>query len=93
MEKKKRRKFDKDFMDSAVRLVESGKSAAAVARDLGLQEWMVQGWVRSAKKPAGSKSNIDLLEENKRLKKELARAQEEAAILKKAAAYFAQHQQ
>ena len=40
---------------------------------------------KSSKKPV----NIDILSENKRLKKELAQAELERDILKKAAAYFA----
>ena len=87
--KKNYQKFDGDFIASAVKLVESGKSAAQVARELGLQEWRVQNWVRDSKKKAakGSGSGFDaIVEENKRLRRELARAQEEAEILKKAAA-------
>lgn len=41
----------------------------------------MQGWVRIAKKNASGKSNVDLLEENNRLK-ELAPAQAETTILK-----------
>jgi len=40
----------------------------------------------------GSKDMAALIEENRRLHKELAIVKEEKEILKKAAAYFAQHQ-
>ena len=94
MEKKKPKKFDQDFIDNTVKLVEtSGKSASEIAREMGLPEWRVRTWVRKAKEKGitgGSKE--DLLQELKRLKRENARLQEEAAILKKASAYFAQHQ-
>lgn len=93
--KKNYQKFDGDFIESAVKLVETGKSAAQVARELGLPEWRVQNWVRDSHKKAakGSPGNFDaIVEENKRLRRELARAQEEAEILKKASAYFARHQ-
>jgi len=40
----------------------------------------------------GSKDMAALIEENRRLHKELAIAKEEKEILKKAASYFAQHQ-
>ncbi len=84
----------KEFKDSAVRLVEGGKSASQVARELGLPAWQVQTWVRNArKKEAATVNGVNLLDENKKLKKELARLQEEAEILKKAAKYFAQHQE
>jgi len=95
MEEKKRQKFNQEFIDSTVRLVESsGKSAAEVAREMGLPEWRVRTWVRKAKnKVLSGNGQESLLQEVKRLKKENARLQEEAAILKKAATYFAQHQQ
>lgn len=92
--KTKRKRFNKEFRESAVQLVENGKSAAQVARELGLPEWQVQTWVRDARKnKSATVGDVNLLEELKRLKKENARLQEEAEILKKAAKYFAQHQQ
>ena len=94
MEQNKKKKFSQEFKDSAVRLVEGGKSASQVARELGLPAWQVQTWVRIArKKEAATVNGGNLLDENKKLKKELARLQEEAEILKKAAKYFAQHQE
>lgn len=94
MEKKAPKKFDQDFIDNTVKLVEtSGKSAAEVAREMGLPEWRVRTWVRKAKeKGVVGGSQEDLLQELKQLRRENARLQEEAAILKKASAYFAQHQ-
>ena len=91
-QKKKRKKFNQEFKDSAIRLVEGGKSAAQVARELGLPEYQVQNWVRDSRKKKAGGSDAALIEENKRLKKENARLQEEADILKKAAKYFAQLQ-
>lgn len=42
----KRRKFDREFRDGAVRIVrESGKSVAQVARDLGINEGTLGNWV------------------------------------------------
>ncbi len=92
-QKKKKKRFNQEFKDSAVRLVEGGKSASQVARELGLPDWQVQTWVRdSKKKKSATVGDVNLLEENKRLKRENARLQEEADILKKAAKYFAQNQ-
>jgi transposase len=93
VEQKKKGRFKPDFKDGAVQMVANGKSAAMVARELGLPEWQVQTWVRESKKKKNNPLDQSLIEENKRLKKELARLQEEAEILKKAAAYFARHQQ
>ncbi len=91
-QKNKKKRFNQQFKDSAIQLVEAGKSAAQVARELGLPEWQVQTWVRDSKKrktTGGADQNV--LEELKRLKKENARLQEEADILKKAAAFFARN--
>ncbi len=38
-QKKKYTRFNKEFRDSAVKLVEGGRSAAQVARELALPEW------------------------------------------------------
>lgn len=94
MEQKKKKRFSKEFKDSAVKLVEGGKSAAQVARELDLPAWQVQNWVRAARKKAeATVDGVNLLEENKKLKRENARLQEEAEILKKAAKFFAQLQE
>ncbi|MBK9142584.1 MAG: transposase [Candidatus Melainabacteria bacterium] len=86
-EKKKYKRYSEEFREGAVQLVESGKSAAQVARELGLSPWTVQTWVRQAnKKKRLGDGHAELIQENKRLRKELAQAQEEAEILKKAAA-------
>ena len=92
-QKEKKKRFNQEFKESAIRLVEGGKSASQVAKDLGLPAWQVQTWVRdSRKKKATTVGDVNLLDELKRLKKENARLQEEAEILKKAAKYFAQNQ-
>ncbi|MEU5306856.1 transposase [Streptomyces noursei] len=46
----KRRKYDAEFREGAVRIVlETGKPAAEVARDLGVHEGTLQTWVHRAK--------------------------------------------
>ena len=46
-EQRQRRKFDKQFKLDAVRLVtESGKTTAAVARDLGIDPTTLYAWKR-----------------------------------------------
>lgn len=91
--KRNYQKFNKEFNESAVKLVNNGKSAAQVARELGIPAHSVQNWVRSSKEKAAKANNVDdIIAENKRLKRELAKALEEAEILKKATAYFARHQ-
>lgn len=94
--KGKRKIYTTEFKDSAVQLVLTGaKSAAPVARDLGIPEWQVGTWVRAAKKNGGTVQGAGVSasdQEVQKLKKELRKLQEENEILKKAAAFFAQHQ-
>ena len=59
------------------------------AKDLGLQESQLYGWCAKAKL-LGQTSEEQRLQqsEHARLKREVARLEEENAFLKKAAAYF-----
>jgi len=97
MSKRKNRTHPDEFKKEAVRLaLESGKTKAAVARELGICVSLLYGWINqhttASEKgvstdpvQAESKKVQDLEAENKRLKAEVA-------ILKKAAAYFAKDQ-
>jgi transposase len=90
-----RKKYTREFMDSAVRMVMDGdKSAAEVARELGIPDWKVSSWVRAARRDGSASSGTasSNAEELKRLQREHKRLLEEHEILKKAAAFFAQHQ-
>jgi transposase len=90
-----RRSFTVEFKHEAVKLVrERGMTVAQAARDLGLHENVLRKWVRDAKAngaaafPGRGKQRPDDAEIS-RLKRELARAQAERDILKKAIAFFA----
>jgi transposase len=63
---------------------------AVVAKDLGLHPSQLYGW-RQKRQQEGQTSDEQrlMLAENARMKRELARLEEENAFLKKAAAYFA----
>jgi transposase len=93
---KKRPSYTKEFKLEAVRLLERGeKSAADLARELGIKrnqlyKWQEQVNVRGKEdafpghgRRSGSEAEVT------RLKREVARLEEENAVLKKAAVYFA----
>ncbi|WP_406678369.1 IS3 family transposase [Moorella sp. ACPs] len=95
-----RRKYDEEFKRNAVELCRtSGKTTSQIARDLGINSSMLSRWQREQAKygerafPGIGKQmrGTDLEEENRRLKKELAIAQEERDILKKAGGHLLQN--
>ncbi|MFN2398014.1 MAG: transposase [Gemmatimonadaceae bacterium] len=97
MGKGRRRRFTREFKLEAVRLLnESGKTAAVIASDLGingevLRRWRQQLSEASSPKDAfpgnGKLTSVD--EELRLLRRENAILREERAILKKATAFFA----
>lgn len=94
----KRRRFSEEFKQDAVRLVVSEEySFKAAATAVGVSEQALRHWhAKLAPKPAdcGEEATLEQLrEENKRLRRELRRAELEREILKKATAYFAKESQ
>ena len=76
----KRRSYDTEFREGAVRIVlETGKPAAEVARDLGVHEGTLQTWVSRARGTAEAGSGP--LNESER--EELARPRAENQRLRK----------
>jgi transposase len=89
-----RRVFTDEFRAGAVRLVlEEGKSAGAVARDLDLTESALRTWVQHARadRTKGKSGGLTTVEREElaRLRKENRQLRLERDILKKAAAFFA----
>ena len=97
----KRRVFPESFKREAVdRVVSSGLSAGAVARELGLHETVLRRWmsqfspVQATGTPwrpstqAAAPSPSDLVADNARLRRENERLRMERDILKKAALIF-----
>jgi transposase len=80
----KRRKFDKEFREGAVRIVrESNKSVAQVARDLGVNEGTLGNWVvldRQAREGTTGLSTGDIAE-LKQLRAENAELRMERDVL------------
>ncbi len=92
--KQKRQRFSKEFKAGAVRLVlDEGRSATSVARDLGAKPNSVQKWVQQARADRGKGKDGALTtaekEELSKLRKENRALRVERDILKKAAAFFA----
>ena len=91
-----KRVFDDEFKTQAVRLVlDEGKSASAVARDLGLTPSMFRIWVARARaNRTQGRTGLTTAEREElaRLRKENRELRTERDILKKAAAFFAKHQ-
>jgi transposase len=97
-----RRVFSAEFKLEALRLAEARQTAGVpltqVARELGITDHLLRTWRRQAARRAGAAPQ-DVFpgegrlpsdaEELRRLQRELARAQQEIAFLKSAAAYFA----
>ena len=84
--KRPRTKYDAAFRTEAVRRVnQDGQLAARVAQGLGMSEAVLGKWVRAARLQAARPAGSDALEqENKQLRAQLARAEMERDILKKA---------
>lgn len=88
------KQYTEEFRRSSAKMaVELDQPIAATARDLGIQDGTLYGWVakyypdRQQSSHSGDKP--DSSEELKRLRKEVAQLRMERDILKKAAAYFA----
>ncbi len=71
----KRKKYDREFRDGAVRIVEEmNKPIARVTRDLGVDEGTLGNWVNRAREAAEGTRGLckDDREELKRLRDEVA---------------------
>jgi transposase len=90
--------YSKEFKEEAVRLVEtSGKSITQIARELGISDSTIHNWRKELAEHGkeafpGKGHQTTLEEENRRLKKELERVQQERDILKKVVSIFSQDQ-
>ena len=91
-----RRKYTREFKESAVRLVQQqGYTVAEAARSLGIDGGNIRGWLVKFGGDVGvpvAGSDGALRTENQRLRKENAQLLMEREILKKAATFFAKEQ-
>ena len=95
---KKIRTYSAAFKAEAVKkIADNNGNISATAKQLGIAMQTLSNWQNKADKGQliGTKEYdpelMAILEDNKRLKRDLKVAQEERDILKKATAYFAKH--
>ena len=97
---RKTRIYTNEFKNEAVKLALDTGSVCGAAKDLGIPSATLHNWVSRTQlnpldlKPDKSSSeqqiNVKtLLDKNRELQKRISRLEEEKAILKKAATYFA----
>ena len=88
--KKSGRRYDREFKENAVALVQSGRTATEVARDLGVSTWSLNRWVAAARngtaptEPATLSSETPQQRELRRLRQENDYLRRQRDILKKA---------
>jgi transposase len=96
-----KRRYTSEFKQGAIELTIKLSSIKEAAMELGIPKQTLYQWMCDFKgkgkinnlNPEDTKSTFSLVEENRRLQKELRILREEKEILKKAATYFAQNQQ
>ena len=94
---KERKQFTKEFKEGAVRLVtEQGRTIGDAAQSLGISPWSMSRWVKAARAEGsdafrGQGQRTPQEQELFELRQKVRQLEEERAILKKAAAYFARH--
>jgi transposase len=96
---KEQKRYSNELKSEAVKMcIEQGLPQEEVGRRLGIPKGTIGNWVAGAK--AGrvligpeELSVTQIMEENRKLKKELAEARMEQEFLRKAAAYFAKASQ
>ena len=102
MARKKTQAYTEEFRREAVKRAEKeGNTTASVARDLGVSPQQIYNWRRQfnrlSDKQFNTLSGVDYSkkesEEIRKLRREKAALEKEVDFLKKAAAYFANHQE
>ncbi len=102
MARKKTQAYTEEFRREAVKRADKeGSTAASVARELGISYQQIYNWRRQfnrlSDKQFNSMDGVDYAkkesEEVRKLRREKAALEKELEFVKKAAAYFANHQE
>lgn len=90
--RKTHNRYDENFKRSAVEpWLSSGKKAAVIAPELGVSVWNLRDWKKRYGPPPGPATTFAQLEqENRTLRQELFRAQQQRDILKKSLGILAE---
>jgi len=86
--------YDDEFKKKIVRLhLEEGRTIKSITTEYGISKGSLSRWCSEFKeecqKSPEAKKDLDSMEENRRLRKELEEVKKENLFLKKAAAFFA----
>jgi transposase len=89
--KENRRKYDADFKNEVLKMVESGRPVPEIAQSLGIGNNLIYYWVKQAKKGNSTQKAKPALifdEEKLALQKRVKELEMEREILKKALGIF-----
>ena len=84
------RRYDREFKENAVALIQSGRSITEVSRDLGVSHWSLSRWLKDAQRgqvlsePGTLSSETPEQRELRRLRQENDYLRRQRDILKKA---------
>lgn len=84
------RRYDREFKENAVALIQSGRSITEVSRDLGVSHWSLSRWLKAAQggealgEPKTLSSETPEQRELRRLRQENDYLRRQRDILKKA---------
>lgn len=76
------RRYDREFKENAMALVESGREVKEVARDLGISHWSLKNWIKLAK--AGKEqTQVGTLDGESSSQREIRRMRQEIDYLRR----------
>ena len=85
--KQPRRRYDSEFKENVLQMIENGRSVSSVSQALGVSEGLLYSWKSKAKKKENSPNKREE-DELKALRKRLKEVEQERDILKKALSIF-----